>query len=331
MAEAQPPLLGVQQAGALGRLEVRGREPDGGERGVDAGERQLLVGGRQQQRADRRRRQRGQLGAVGALDRRARPDRLPRRDRALPLRVAERARQLDERERIARRRRHDPLQRRFGERALVVERRGGGVHERAGVGVGERGQRERLEPARGQPAVGLRAGGEQHDDALVQQPAGGEAERVERGVVEPVDVVDEHRQPARRPHRRRLQQPQQRDSRRRTGVGARPPTRLRTPTPPQARPPGPAAAPPAAARARRSSSLNPAKASAVSASTARARSSVISRARAEAAAASSRLLFPMPASPSSRGAALPEAAPASNCSIRPTSAALPTRATTQRS
>ncbi len=107
------------------------------------------------------------------------------------LRRAEHRRQLQQSEGVAARALDEPVEHRRGRRDARVA---GEEHRRIGV---EPGQRERRHVGRLEAAHVALAGGEEQHDALRAEPARDEPQRVGRGGVEPVRVVDQaqHRPP----------------------------------------------------------------------------------------------------------------------------------------
>ena len=104
------------------------------------------------------------------------------------LAVRQQPRDLQQRERVARRRLHEPVGDR---RRHALDLRGG--QQLARLGLAERLDPQQLQPRHLEPGDGgALAQRADHRDALGAEPAAGEQERLQRRLVEPLRVVDRH-------------------------------------------------------------------------------------------------------------------------------------------
>jgi hypothetical protein len=173
------------QPAALGLGEVRAIEAEALGRQLDGGEVAGLVGGGEQQQPPGRLGQAGDAGAERLFHSRAHGRRAEDRLGTGQLVLAQRGRQLEQRERIAARRRHEARQdvgRRHPVEPIGEESVGVVVAERLQGELGDAGRREG-------PEVPL-AHGHDHGDRLSLESARGEHERLGRGTIQPLRVVD---------------------------------------------------------------------------------------------------------------------------------------------
>ena len=175
----------LDQAGLFGRRPRSGTQTE--RRGSSPEDRRVaerLCGGRQKEEA-RLGRQLTQPSQETGLDPARNRRRVGRHEAGNELRSRQCARQLEQREGVSPRLRDDPLADPRVDRALHD-----GVEERACVGRAQASDRQIRKPGQREVVGGL-AHGDHDRDALCEQAAGNECDRLQRDRIEPLSVVDE--------------------------------------------------------------------------------------------------------------------------------------------
>jgi hypothetical protein len=176
----------LDDAGRLGGRERLGVRAQRLRRAEHHREIAALLGRRHQQQRSRPARQALDPPQERPPHRGADRQRVGKRRQAGQLAGAERRRQLEQGERVAARRVEQVLPH------LRRQRRAGPLGQQRPGRLAVQGAEPQLRHARrGERARVVVAGGEQQEDALGLQPAGGEGQRLGRGPVEPLGVVDQ--------------------------------------------------------------------------------------------------------------------------------------------